>query len=292
MTDVPARRPDAARLDRAALERVLQRAAELQAADADVGDALSEDEIIALGREVGLPARHLQQALLEERTRTGGIAPAGFLDRAIGPAELSAARVVQVPRPTAESLLTRWLERQEFFAVQRQVAERTTWEPMGGVMAAMYRAGASISSGRLPPMLGRARVLAASFVELEPGYLHVTLTADLRGTRAGWVGGAAALASTGVAGAAVLLALGAFAPIALAPLVLGGGLAWGTAARYRPSLERTQLGLERALDFVERGAVKAAHEATPGPGLLGLLAGEVRRAIESGQAGRRKAVDR
>lgn len=287
MPDVPARRPDGPRLDRAALERVLQRAAELQAADADVGDALSEDEILALGREVGLPARHLQQAILEERTRAGGATPSGFLDRAFGPGELAVARVVQTPRGAAEALLTEWLGRQEFFAVQRQTTERTTWEPMGGVMAAMYRAGASISSGRLPPMLGRARTLAASFVELEPGYVHVSLTADLRATRAGWVGGSAALASTGVAGAVVLLALGAFAPIALAPLALGAGLGWGTAAQYRPSLERTKLGLERALDYVERGAVKAVHGA-PAPSLLGLLAGEVRRALESGQAGRRK----
>jgi hypothetical protein len=290
MTDVPARRPDPARLDRTALERVLQRAAELQAADADVGDALSEDEILALGREVGLPARHLQQALMEERTR-GGIVPSGFLDRAIGPAELVATRVVQTPRGSAESLLSQWLERQEFFAVQRQTADRTTWEPMGGVMAAMYRAGASIRSGRLPPMLGKARVLAAAFAELEPGYLHVTLSADLRATRAGWIGGTAALASTGVAGTAVLLALSAWPLIAVAPIILGAGLGWGTAAQYRPSLERTRLGLERALDYVERGAVKAAHSVTPGPGLLGLLAGEVRRAIESGQAGRGKAGD-
>ncbi|HJS46623.1 MAG TPA: hypothetical protein VJ773_01415, partial [Gemmatimonadales bacterium] len=192
MTDLPARSPDGARLDRAALERVLQRAAELQAADADLGDALSEEEILALGREVGLPARHLQQAILEERTRHGGIEPAGFLDRVMGPGELTATRVVQTPRATAEPLLTRWLEKQEFFAVQRHTAGRTTWEPMGGVMAAVYRAGAGISSGRLPPMLGKARTLAASFAELEPGYLHVTLTADLGGTRAGFVGGAAA----------------------------------------------------------------------------------------------------
>lgn len=288
MPDLPARHPEGARLDRAALERVLQRAAELQAADADLGDALSEQEILALGREVGLPARHLQQALLEERTRAGGIAPAGFLDRAIGPGEVACTRVVQTPRAEAEALLTRWLEKQEFFAVQRETAERITWEPMGGVMAAVYRAGAGISSGRLPPMLGSARVLAATFIELEAGYLHVTLTADVRSTRAGWMGGAAAMASVGVAGAAVLLAVGAFAPIALAPLALGGGLAGGIASRYRPSLERVRLGLERALDYVERGAVKAAHETAPGPSLMGLLAGEVRRAIEGGQAGRRK----
>jgi hypothetical protein len=45
--------------------------------------------------------------------------------------------------------------------------------------------------------------------------------------------------------------------------------------------DRVQLGLERALDFLERGGVKPGHEQLPGrgAGLLDLLAGEVRRAL-------------
>ena len=56
-------------IDRPALERILQRAAELQAGERDIGHALSPDEVLALGREVGIPDRYLQQALLEERVR-------------------------------------------------------------------------------------------------------------------------------------------------------------------------------------------------------------------------------
>ncbi len=44
------------RLDRATFDRVLQRAAELQAASRDIGEGLSEEEILALGTEVGIPA--------------------------------------------------------------------------------------------------------------------------------------------------------------------------------------------------------------------------------------------
>ena len=54
------------RIDRAALERIIQRAAELQTAEREVGDTLTSDELLALGREVGIPVRYLQQALLEE----------------------------------------------------------------------------------------------------------------------------------------------------------------------------------------------------------------------------------
>ncbi|HEU5041691.1 MAG TPA: hypothetical protein VFT84_12750, partial [Gemmatimonadales bacterium] len=63
------------RIDRAALERIIQRAAELQTSERDVGDSLSSDEVMALGREVGIPGRYLQQALLEEQTRLVSAGP-------------------------------------------------------------------------------------------------------------------------------------------------------------------------------------------------------------------------
>ena len=56
-------------IDRAALERIIQRAAELQTADREIGEGLTTDQVLELGREVGIPGRYLQQALLEERTR-------------------------------------------------------------------------------------------------------------------------------------------------------------------------------------------------------------------------------
>src|SRR2546426_5974915 len=54
---------------REALERIIQRAAELQAGERDIGEGLTEPELLALGQDVGIPARYLRQALLEERTR-------------------------------------------------------------------------------------------------------------------------------------------------------------------------------------------------------------------------------
>ena len=66
-----------ARIDRAALERIIQRAAELQTSDRDIGEELTPEQVLALGREVGIPGRYLQQALLEERTRVVAVRPAG-----------------------------------------------------------------------------------------------------------------------------------------------------------------------------------------------------------------------
>jgi len=52
-------------LDRAALERVFARAAELQAHLPDAPEQLTEKQLLDLGNEVGIPAEHLRQALAE-----------------------------------------------------------------------------------------------------------------------------------------------------------------------------------------------------------------------------------
>ena len=47
-------------IDRAALERIIQRAAELQTAEREISDTLTSDELLALGREVGIPVINTQ----------------------------------------------------------------------------------------------------------------------------------------------------------------------------------------------------------------------------------------
>ena len=59
----------AARLDRASLERVLARAAELQGTSGDPVEEFTEEQLLDLGKEVGLSPQNLRQALAEERTR-------------------------------------------------------------------------------------------------------------------------------------------------------------------------------------------------------------------------------
>ena len=51
---------------------MLARAAELQgkSADADPSEEFTEEQLIELGKEVGLSAQNLRQALAEERTRS------------------------------------------------------------------------------------------------------------------------------------------------------------------------------------------------------------------------------
>ena len=270
-----------ARIDRAALERIIQRAAELQTAERDMGDSLTSDELIALGREVGIPGRYLQQALLEERTRLVNVGAAGLFERVTGPGQISAQRVVRGDPDALEAALLQWMERNELLCVQRQQAGRITWEPLGGIQAAFRRSTAAIGGGKRPFMLSRAATVSSTVVPLEPGYAHVSLMADTRKVRGEYVGVGAALAGAGIAGTAAMVALGALLPVALLPLPVAFGMGYGVLRRYGPALARVQLGLERALDSLEQGTATPRHQLPDrNSGILGLLADELRKALK------------
>ena len=269
-----------ARIDRAALERIIQRAAELQTSARDIGESLTQDEVLALGKEVGIPDRYLQQALLEERTRVVAPEPSGPWGRLAAPAEVTTQRVVPGSPERVERELLDWMEQNEVFCIQRQQPGRITWEPMGGMAAAMRRSAAAFGSGKRSFMLSRADTVSATLLPLEPGRTHVTLQAMAARARAEYVGGGAAFAGAGVVGAGLMVVLGALLPMALLPVPLALGIGFVTARRYGPALQRIQLGLERMLDHLEHSGTRAERQLpTRAGGLLGLLADEVRKTL-------------
>ena len=269
-----------ARIDRAALERIIQRAAELQTSDRDLAEELTPDQVLALGREVGIPERYLQRALLEERTRLVAPQAVGSWTRIAGPAEVIAQRTVPGSVATAEAALVEWLEEKELFCVQRRQPGRITWEPLGGMAAAFRRSTAAFSRGSSAMLLGRADTLSATTIALEPGWVHVALAATARKARAEYVGGGAALAGAGVLGAGLMVVLGALVPVALLPVPVALGVGYGVARQYRPALARLQLGLERALDNLEQHDTQPNRQlAGRTPGLLGMLAEEIKRSL-------------
>jgi len=271
-----------ARIDRAALDRIIQRAAELQTAEREMGDSLTSDDLMALGREVGIPGRYLQQALLEERTRLGKVGAAGMFERVTGPGEIAAQRVVRGEPDQVQDALLQWIDKNELLCVQRQQPGRITWEPIGGMQAALRRSTAAFGSGKRPFMLSRAATVSATIVPLESGYSHVALSADTRNVRGEYLGAGAALAGAGMAGAATMVVLGALLPVALLALPVAFGMGYGVLRRYGPAVARIQLGLERALDFLEQGAATPQHQLPDRhSGILGVLADEVRKALKS-----------
>lgn len=285
MTEPAGRPPVPVRLDRAALERIIQRAAELQTQERDIGDDLTPEQVMALGREVGIPARHLQKALLEEQVRTGTVPASGLLDRLVGAAEVTAQRVVRGEQERVEEALLRWMDEHELVLVQRRQPGRIAWEPLTGMQVALRKSAAILGSSKRPFMLAKASQLVATVTPLEPGYCHVTMAASLSGARSGTVGGMIALGSLGVVAGGILGLMTPFLPLALVPVAIGGILSVVVAREYPPVVARIQLGLERALDHLEQGGVRTGQELPPprtGPGaaIAGLIADELKKALK------------
>jgi hypothetical protein len=248
-------------ISREALDRILQRAAELQAGEHDIGEGLTEGELLALGKDVGIPARYLRQALLEERTRTVATAPAGLLAWLAGPAQLAAARVVPGDRTVVERALTRWMEDEELLQVKRRFPDSTSWEPKRGAFASIQRA---LGAGGKSYALAHAAEVAGQVTQLEPGFCHVQLTADNHRARSVRIQGAALLGSLGLAAAAAAIPLGFLMPWALLPLPILAAAGVTLLRRHGPENERIQVALEQVLDRLEHGEIRPEH-ALPGP---------------------------
>jgi hypothetical protein len=259
------------KFDQEALQRILQRAAELQADERDVSGSLDGNEVLALGRDVGIPERYLRQAMLEVGQAREAPEPEGWIDEMIGAPSVQAERVVRGDPHAIEVALARYFETEEVFGVIRQTEGQMMLEPVGGWQAAVRRA-----TGGRKFMLQKAQSISATIVPLEPGLCQVVLRASLRDLRRGYIGGAAALVSVAIAGTVVLGALNAFWPVLLMPLPGAFGFSWAIGKSYRSVSERAQLGLECALDHVERGAVRASHQL-PGrkTGLLDTVISEI-----------------
>ena len=293
----PPRPPSNSSIDRVALDRIIQRAAELQTGDRDIGDHLTPDEVLALGKEVGIPSKYLQQAMIEHQSSAPTAAEGGLVTRLVGPGEVRAQRVVQGDPEDAIRALMGWMERNELLVIQRHQAGWVSWEPLKGMQAAIRRGTAALDTSKPKFMLSRAEVVTATATPLEGGYCHVAMTATLGATRRDHLVGVSVAGLLGVGTTGVLLTVGILNLIAVLPIVGAGLIGMAVVRSFRPISERVHLGLERALDFLERGGVKPGHEQVGrGPGLIELLANEVRRAIAPGSdqrpTGRRSLPDR
>ena len=263
---------------RDALERIIQRAAELQAGEQDIGEGLTEPELLALGQDVGIPSRYLRQALLEEQTRPPAEARGGVLAWLVGPGRLSAQRVVAGEPAVIDRALGTWMQQEELLQVKRRYADHTTWEPKVGAFASIQRA---LGAGGKSFALARASEIAAQVTQLETGFCHVCLIADVRRQRRQRLWGAAGLVVFGAALGGVAPVLGAIAPWAAVPMIAAWAAALGVARRHRYDNERLQVGLEQVLDALERGDLRAEQLASrTRPSALGRIADEIRKTFE------------
>ena len=253
----PGARDPAPGLGRAALDRVLARAAELQNVTGDdPGEEFSEAQLLELGKEVGIAPEHLRQALAEERTRAILGRSNGTGRGWLGSKVVTATRTVPGTQANVLAGLNAWMQREESLRVKRQIGDRMTWEPRTDLAGRLRRV---LGSRDRAFALAIASEVAATVLTVDDRRVIVTLEADLGGRRkrlageigVGVVGGGAASVAFAVMGVATAVAV---APVVLLPVALGvAGSSW-----LKQNVNRAQLALEQVLDNAERGELSRA----------------------------------
>ncbi|KPJ98001.1 MAG: hypothetical protein AMS20_16535 [Gemmatimonas sp. SG8_28] len=268
--------PDTSRIDRAALERIIKRAAELQTVERDIGEGLTEQELLQLGQDVGIPGRYLQQALLEEQSRAVILAEPGLAAWLAGPRYVVAQRSVPGSVDGVRAALNHWMTEGELLTVRRRFPDRTSWEPRRDMMASLKR---GLEVGGRPYRLARAREIIGQVSRLDDTTCLVQLLADLSNTRRGHLGGAATLAGSGAVATTIGITLGVMLPIALLPAGIGLVAGAALARRRIGHVEQLQVSLEQVLDRLEHGEVRPDGSGGRGLGTFERLAREIRRSL-------------
>lgn len=251
-------------IGRAELERVLARAAALQLANGDdlsPADGLTEQQLLEVGREVGLSPTHLLQALAEERTRIAVPEERGLMAQVAGAGTATAHRTVNGTPSDVLAALNQTMQRDESLTIKRRYADRVTWEPRRDLWAAVRRLAPS--AGRAYDLL-RANEVAATAVAVDDARTLVRLDADVSRTRAQRLQGGIAVASGGVITGGVLFGVALIiqpllipaVALGLVPTAIGAAVGVAVARTHRQTVERAQLALEQVLDRLEHGEAR------------------------------------
>jgi len=265
------------RITREQLERIIQRAAELQAGEMDTGEGMTEQELLKLGSDVGIPGRFLRQAMYEEAA--GGAAlERGFAARWIGPRVLLAHRVVPGDKAALEQAIADFMTEEEAMTPMRRLPDRTVWERQKGLFAEMKR-GLSLQGKAYH--LARAQDVSVQLNALEHGYCHAELAADVGNLRERALAGAATLAGVGVVVAVVLAVVPGLDLLAPLAVLAGLVLAAFRARSHRGQAARVQTALEQVLDRLERGEIKPRPQlAGPRASAFIRIASEIKKSVE------------
>lgn len=259
---------------RAALERVLARATELQADTADAPEAISEARLLDIGREVGIPAEHLQLALAEERARSPfASAESGVLFEGMGVVQVSAQRAVAGTPAELLADIDAWMKREEGLDTNRRSTNRLSWSPLNGPLSAIYNALGR--RGRRLDLV-RADEVSATVTPVDATRAVVRLDANLaqlRRTQRNLMLGLGIGLNLGafvvLAAPIVLLLSGGAIPVVGVLAVLQAAAGYGIwrllRNSYRRTLQRVHEKLEQLLDNLEHGAMVAR------PTLIGQL---------------------
>ncbi|MEZ5270458.1 MAG: hypothetical protein R2789_18570 [Microthrixaceae bacterium] len=132
------------RLDRESAERVLRRAVELADAPGEDDDSFDLDVLVEAAGDLGVPGTAVHRAVAEEQAGLlAGDSPRA--DRLVGPAAISAARVVELEARQAMDLTDEWLRRQWAFKRVRSGDTVADYRRRTDMAASMQRTARSMT---------------------------------------------------------------------------------------------------------------------------------------------------
>ncbi len=272
MNDLVPREPP---IDRPALERILHRATELQSKDREIGEGLSDTELMQLGEEVGIRQQHLRQALSEERSRALAATDRSLVTRFMGPRRVAAQRTVNGKVADTEAALKEWMSEGELLQVKRRYPDRTSWERKEGAFASLKR---SFGAGGRKYVLAGAAEIVTKISDANEARSHVQLVADILNKRTGYVVGSSVLVGSGASVTGILLLLGVMVPAAVIPAVVCVPIAAKVARSNLKEIEKFLVALEQILDRLEHGEIELKpKQIGPSPGGVGRIADEIRK---------------
>lgn len=241
-------------------EAIIRRAAELSLAESDPGDFLSEDEVLRIAGELGLPAHHVRKALYEQPVLAERET---WYSRWFGPAGQAQSRAVAGRAEPLQARLEEYLARQEYLQVIRRRPHELVLGPAEDTISKVARAFAR-PKGRFGLAHSQRVVLAID--PMPEDRVHVRIETDFAEERKrGATGGVLAGGSLGLltgAGLAVIAAVTTSGP--LEAVLIGANLVASVGAgvtiavraeakKFRDRMARVAAEIDHLLDRVETG---------------------------------------
>ena len=246
------------------LELVIRRAAELYTAEADADERLSESEVLRIADELGLPGRHVRQALYELPRRGE---PVTWVDRWYGLPSVMGTRLVPGSADEVLDQLEDYLVTRELLQVLRRQGGKAAFAPADDAISNVARA---VRRPQRQWQIARSRRVLVDVRAMPEADSHVRIELDVGPYRSRAVSGGIA---TGVI-IGLPLAAGAFFPVgqmvygvagdaaAYAAGLAAGATAFGASvagsmavarARFRARIESARLEVAGLLDRLEGG---------------------------------------
>lgn len=248
-------------LSRRDLDEVVRRAAQLAAVESDAAPTLSEEEVLQLTGEVGLPERHVRQALRELRTGRLGAPGRGatLVGRFFGPARIEALRAVPIAPASTVQVLDDYLNETRLLHRVRSDERGVHYRPAVDwasqvAMEASFAAGrhfllaARSVEVRVAPEAGGGGSLVE--VEVDPGLRSDAITNAVASglTLGGTVGGVAGV----IAGWRASPEVGVLVAVLVATVTLAVVLVVA-GSRQRRRMSQIEEELDAILDRVQAG---------------------------------------